>query len=56
MVVMWVPSRLQDFERLSLHVHFGSRAALVVDLQTAIAGALGGSMVAGGLRGAVNFQ
>lgn len=49
-------SRLQDFERLSLHVHVGSRAALVVDLQTAIAGELGGSMVAGGLRGVVNFQ
>jgi hypothetical protein len=48
-------SRLQDFERLGLHIHFGSRAALVVDLQTAIAGDLGGSMVAGGLRGAVNF-
>jgi hypothetical protein len=49
-------SRLQDFERLSLHVHFGSRAALLVDLQTAVAGDLGGSMVAGGLRGAVNFR
>jgi hypothetical protein len=48
-------SRLQDFERLSLHVHFGSRAALLVDVQTAIAGELGGSMVAGGLRGGVNF-
>jgi hypothetical protein len=48
-------SRFQDFERLSLHIHFGSRAALVVDLQTAIAGELGGSTVAGGLRGVVNF-
>ena len=49
-------SRVQDFERLSLHVHFGSRAALVLDLQTAIAGELGGSTVAGGLRAAVNFR
>ena len=48
-------SRVQDFERLSLHIHFGSRAALVIDLQTAIAGELGGSMVAGGLRGVVNL-
>jgi hypothetical protein len=49
-------SRLQDFERLSLHVHFGSRAALVVDVQTAASGELGGSTVAGGLRGVVNLQ
>jgi hypothetical protein len=48
-------SRLQDFERVSLHVHFGSRAAFVVDVQTAVAGELGGSTVAGGLRAAVNF-
>ncbi len=48
-------SPVQDFERLSLHVHFGSTAAMVVDLQTAIAGELGGTMVAGGLRGVVNF-
>jgi len=48
-------SRVQDFERLSLHIHIGSRGALVVDVQTAIAGELGGSMVAGGLRGVVNF-
>jgi hypothetical protein len=40
-------SRVQDFERLSLHIHFGSSAALAVDLQTAIAGELGGTMVAG---------
>jgi hypothetical protein len=26
-------SRVQDFERLSLHIHFGSIAALVVDLR-----------------------
>jgi hypothetical protein len=44
-------SPVQDFERLSLLVHFGSRGALCVDLQTAIAGELGGSLVAGGLRG-----
>lgn len=49
-------SPVQDFERLSLHVHFGSNVALVVDLQTAIAGELGGSMVAGGLRGIVNLR
>jgi hypothetical protein len=49
-------SRVQDFERLSLHVHFGSIAALVVDLQTAIAGELGGSMAAGGLRAMVNLR
>ena len=49
-------SRLQDFERLSLHVHFASRAALVVDVQTAAAGELGGSTVAGGLRAMVNLQ
>ena len=48
-------SRVQDFERLGLHIHFGSRAALVVDLQTAIAGELGGSTVAGGLRAVVNL-
>lgn len=49
-------SPVQDFERFSLHVHFGSTGTLVVDLQTAIAGELGGSMVAGGLRGAVNLD
>lgn len=48
-------SRVQDFERVSLHIHFGPRAALGLDMQTAIAGELGGSTVAGGLRGAVNF-
>lgn len=43
-------SRLQDFERLSLHVHFGPSAALLFDLQTAAAGDLGGNTLAGGLR------
>lgn len=43
-------SRLQDFERLSLHLHFGPRAAVVVDLQAAVVGELGGSMAGGGLR------
>ena len=43
-------SPAQDFERVSLHIHLGSASALVVDLQTAIAGELGGRMVAGGLR------
>lgn len=49
-------SRVQDFERLSLFIHFGSSAALVVDVQSAIGGELGGSTVAGGLRAAVNIQ
>jgi hypothetical protein len=49
-------SRVQDFERLSLHIHFGTIAALVVDLQTAIGGELGGSMVGGGLRAVVNLR
>lgn len=49
-------SPVQDFERLSLHVQFGLRGALVVDIQTAAAGELGGAMVAGGLRGVVNFR
>ena len=48
-------SRVQDFERISLHFHVGSNAALVVDVQTAIAGELGGSTVAGGLRAEVNL-
>lgn len=48
-------SRLQDFERLSFGTHFGSRAALLVDLQTAIAGELGGNTVAGGLRFGVSL-
>jgi hypothetical protein len=49
-------SRVQDFERLSLHIHFGTIAALVVDLQTAIGGELGGSTVAFGLRAGLNFR
>jgi hypothetical protein len=49
-------SRVQDFERLSLHIHFGSLAALAVDLQTAIAGELGGSTVAFGLRAGLNLR
>ena len=49
-------SRVQDFERLSLYIHFGSLAALVVDLQTAIGGELGGSTVAGGLRAGLNLR
>lgn len=48
-------SPVQDCERLSLHVHLGSQSALLVDLQTAIAGALGGTMVAGGLRAAIGL-
>jgi hypothetical protein len=49
-------SPVQDFERLALLVHFSPDAALGVELQTALAGELGGSMVAGGLRGTVNFR
>jgi hypothetical protein len=48
-------SKMQDFERLSVLVHWGSRAVIAVDLQTAIAGELGGTMVAGGGRGVVSF-
>jgi hypothetical protein len=49
-------SRVQDFEQLSLHVHFGSNAALVFDVQSAVAGELGGSTVASGLRAAMSFR
>jgi hypothetical protein len=49
-------SRVQDFERLSLYIHFGSLASLVVDLQTAIGGELGGSTVGGGLRAGLNLR
>jgi hypothetical protein len=49
-------SPVQDFERLSVHFHFDSTAALVVDLQTAIGEELGGSTVAGGLRAVVNLR
>jgi len=49
-------SRVQDLERLSLHLHFGSSAALIVDLQTAVFGELGGAMFAGGLRAALSFH
>ena len=49
-------SRVQDFERLSLHIHFGSLVALAVDLQTALGGELGGSTVAGGLRAGLNLR
>ena len=49
-------SRVQDFERLSLHIHFGSLAALAVDLQTAIGGELAGSTVAFGLRAGLNVR
>jgi hypothetical protein len=48
-------SRVQDLERLSFYFHFGSRSALMIDLQTAIGGELGGSMVAGGLRAVVTW-
>jgi len=48
-------SRVQDFERLSLLIHLGQRAALAVDLQTAIFGELGGNTFGGGLRLGVDF-
>lgn len=48
-------SRLQDFERLSLYVHLSPSAILHFDAQTAIGGALGGAMVAGGLGVRVGF-
>jgi len=49
-------SRVQDLERLSLHIHFGSLAALVVDLKTAIGGELAGSTFAFGLRAGLNLR
>lgn len=48
-------SRLQDLERLSLVIRLGARAHLIVDLQTALGGALGGSTFAGGVRGLVDL-
>jgi hypothetical protein len=48
-------SPVQDLERLSLYVHFASTGVLAVDLQTALAGELGGSMVAGGIRVLFHF-
>jgi len=47
--------RLQDLERVSLHVRLGARARLIVDLQTAVGGALGGSTFGGGVRGLVDL-
>jgi hypothetical protein len=49
------PAQLQDFERLSLQLHLGQSSLLLIDLQTAIAGELGGSTVAGGLRTQIAF-
>jgi hypothetical protein len=43
-------SRVQDLELMSLHVAIGARATLIVDLQTAFGGELGGSMFGLGLR------
>jgi hypothetical protein len=48
-------SPIQDLERLSLLVHFGSASAFVVDVQAAARGSLGGSTVGGGLRLLVGF-
>jgi hypothetical protein len=47
---------LQDLERLSLHVHFGTLARLSADFQTALGGASGGATFAGGLRAGFNFR
>jgi hypothetical protein len=49
-------SHVQDLERLSLHVHFGSQAALAIDLQAPLGGDLGGNTVAAGLRFALDLQ
>jgi hypothetical protein len=48
-------SRVQDLERMSLHVVIGARATLMVDLQTALGGELGGSMFGLGLRTVVEL-
>jgi hypothetical protein len=48
-------SRVQDLERVSLHIAIGARATLVVDVQTAFGGALGGSMLGVGLRSVVEL-
>ena len=48
-------SPIQDFERLGVHIQLGSSTTLSIDLQTAIAGELGGSMLAGGLRTTTAF-
>ena len=49
-------SRAQDFERLGLHIQLGSMVALVVDLQGAMGGELGGSTLAGGFRVVVKLR
>jgi len=43
-------SPVQDLERLSAYIHLAPSAALIVELQAAIGGELGGSTVGGGLR------
>jgi hypothetical protein len=48
-------SRLQDLERLSLAIRIGGRAALMVDLQAAVGGELGGSMFGFGVRSMVSL-
>ncbi len=49
-------SPVQVFERLSLLIHLGSSATLLVDLQTALAGELGGSTFGGGLRARMTME
>lgn len=48
-------SPVQDLERVGLHVHWTARTTLIVDVQTAVAGELGGAMVGGGLRAVLDF-
>jgi len=49
-------SRLQDLERASLYIAIGRRTHLAVDVQGAIGGELGGSMVALGLRCGIDLR
>lgn len=49
-------SRVQDLERLSLHIRLGARVLLIVDLQAAVAGPLAGAAFGGGFRSVVRFD
>jgi hypothetical protein len=48
-------SRFQDLERATLRIRLGGRSALMIDLQAAIGGPLGGSCFGGGLRAIVGL-
>jgi hypothetical protein len=48
-------STLQDLERVTLGVRIGSRAELMIDLQAALGGDLGGSTFGGGMRAIMNL-